>query len=360
MERVVAEATARKALAVHRVSVRVGALAGVEPDLLATAFEMCREGTVCAAALLDVVRVPAEWVCASCGLAVPEADELVCASCGGAGTARCGGRADARSDRDGGALMCDSCGCGDKELVAVEVHERILAGNDAAARHNREHFQERGVLAVNLMGSPGAGKTALLEATARHFAGQRRLGAVAGDLETHNDAERLRAAGIPSTAITTGSACHLDAKMVHHALHHFPWSELDYLFVENVGNLVCPAVYDLGRGRERRGPLGDRRGGQAAQVPGDVPQGGSRRGDEDGSSAASRFLHGAPPGESRTGDAAAVAFSSSRRGRGRGWGNGWLGSRKRRRPKCSGPGTRVLRRRDGSGRRAPARDGDGF
>jgi len=142
--------------------------------------------------------------------------------------------------------MCDTCGCGDKELVAVEVHERILAGNDATARHNREHFQERGVLAVNLMGSPGAGKTALLEATARHFAGRRRLGAVAGDLETHNDAERLRAAGIPSTAITTGSACHLDAKMVHHALHHFPWSDLDYLFVENVGNLVCPAIYDLG------------------------------------------------------------------------------------------------------------------
>jgi hydrogenase nickel incorporation protein HypA/HybF len=82
MERVVAEAAARKALAVHRVSVRVGALAGVEPDLLATAFEMSREGTVCATALLHVVRVAAEWVCGSCGLAVPEGDELVCASCG--------------------------------------------------------------------------------------------------------------------------------------------------------------------------------------------------------------------------------------------------------------------------------------
>ena len=142
--------------------------------------------------------------------------------------------------------MCDTCGCGDKELVTVDVHERVLAGNDLAAGHNREHFDEKGVLAVNLMGSPGAGKTALLEATARLLGGRRRLGAVTGDLETHNDAERLRAAGIPSTAITTGSACHLDAKMVHQALNHLPSAELDYLFVENVGNLVCPAVYDLG------------------------------------------------------------------------------------------------------------------
>ena len=102
------------------------------------------------------------------------------------------------------------------------------------------------IFVVSLVSSPGAGKTALLEATARLLGGRRRLGAVAGDLETHNDAERLRAAGISSTAITTGSACHLDAKMVHQALHGFPWSALDYLFIENVGNLVCPAVYDLG------------------------------------------------------------------------------------------------------------------
>jgi hydrogenase nickel incorporation protein HypB len=97
------------------------------------------------------------------------------------------------------------------------------------------------------MGSPGAGKTAVLEATARAFGGRRRLGAVAGDLETDRDAARLRAAGIPATTITTGSACHLDAEMVHRALHDFPWRELDYLFIENVGNLVCPAIYDLGQ-----------------------------------------------------------------------------------------------------------------
>jgi hydrogenase nickel incorporation protein HypB len=143
--------------------------------------------------------------------------------------------------------MCEPCGCGDRELVAVEVHENLLAGNDRTAAHNREHFRERGVAAFNLMSSPGSGKTALLEATARAFSGDRQIGVLAGDLETERDAERLRAAGVAAAAITTGSACHLDAEMVHRALHHFPWRQLDYLFIENVGNLVCPAIYDLGQ-----------------------------------------------------------------------------------------------------------------
>jgi hydrogenase nickel incorporation protein HypB len=143
--------------------------------------------------------------------------------------------------------MCDTCGCGDPNIVPVDVHDTILAANDRTAAHNREHFRARGVVAINLMGSPGAGKTAVLEATARHLSGRRRLGALAGDLATERDAERLSAAGITAKSITTGSACHLDAEMVHHGLHHFPWRELDYLFVENVGNLVCPAVYDLGQ-----------------------------------------------------------------------------------------------------------------
>ncbi len=143
--------------------------------------------------------------------------------------------------------MCDTCGCGDTKLVPLEIQERILAGNDAVAAHNREHFAAHGVLALNLMGSPGAGKTAVLEATARVLGARARIAAISGDLETHNDAERLRAAGIPSLAITTGSACHLDADMVHHALHDLSVDGLDVLFVENVGNLVCPAVYDLGQ-----------------------------------------------------------------------------------------------------------------
>jgi len=144
--------------------------------------------------------------------------------------------------------MCESCGCGDPERVPVEVQESLLAGNDRIAAHNREHFAARGLLAVNLMGSPGSGKTALLEATAHRFAGAgTRLGALSGDLATDHDARRLNAAGIPSLSITTGSACHLDAERVHGALHHLPLDALDLLFIENVGNLVCPAVYDLGQ-----------------------------------------------------------------------------------------------------------------
>jgi hydrogenase nickel incorporation protein HypB len=143
--------------------------------------------------------------------------------------------------------MCESCGCGDPKVMPFEVHERILAGNDRVARHNREHFRDHDVVSVNLMGSPGAGKTAILEATARALGSKARLGVLAGDLATENDATRIRAAGILAESITTGSACHLDAEMVHRGLHQLPWRTLDYLFIENVGNLVCPAIYDLGQ-----------------------------------------------------------------------------------------------------------------
>jgi hydrogenase nickel incorporation protein HypB len=143
--------------------------------------------------------------------------------------------------------MCDSCGCGDSRIIPFEVHERLLASNDRVAEHNREHFRDHRVVAINLMGSPGAGKTAVLEATARALGGDARLGVLAGDLATDNDAARIRAAGILAESITTGSACHLDANMVHKGLHKLPWRTFDYLFIENVGNLVCPAVYDLGQ-----------------------------------------------------------------------------------------------------------------
>ena len=143
--------------------------------------------------------------------------------------------------------MCQDCGCGDAEIVPVEIRERLLSSNDRIAHHNREHFAAHGVLAINLMGSPGSGKTAILEAAARALASRRRMGAVSGDLATDRDAARLRAAGIPAATITTGSACHLDAEMVHHALSSFALDSLDIFVIENVGNLVCPAIYDLGQ-----------------------------------------------------------------------------------------------------------------
>jgi hydrogenase nickel incorporation protein HypB len=142
--------------------------------------------------------------------------------------------------------MCDVCGCGDPSIVSEDLHTKILSDNDRVAEHNREHFFREGMLAINLMGSPGAGKTALIEATRRALP-HLRLAALSGDLATDNDAERLEKAGVPARTITTGTACHLDASMVHHALHHWDAPESDVFFIENVGNLVCPAIYDLGQ-----------------------------------------------------------------------------------------------------------------
>ena len=143
--------------------------------------------------------------------------------------------------------MCETCGCGDPALVSVELQHSILADNDREAQHNREHLRAHGVLAINLMGSPGSGKTALLEATAKARASGRGLAAISGDLATDTDAERLARAGISCASITTGSACHLDARLVHKALCDLSWKQASVLFIENVGNLVCPAVYDLGQ-----------------------------------------------------------------------------------------------------------------
>jgi len=161
--------------------------------------------------------------------------------------------------------MCDTCGCnvtpGNEHLVAagghlaktsaghesVEVLKGLLDANDHQAVHNREHFARHNALAVNLMSSPGAGKTALLEATADAFGDEFKFAVIEGDLETENDAERIRQKGVPAVQISTGSACHLDAHMVHSALHELDIDDVDIVFIENVGNLVCPASFDLGQ-----------------------------------------------------------------------------------------------------------------
>src|SRR3989339_19471 len=149
--------------------------------------------------------------------------------------------------------MCETCGCGSKhhhhheeDSQSVEVMRNILHENDHEAAHNREHFERHKVLALNLMSSPGSGKTSLLEATIDALKGKYRIGVIEGDLETENDAMRIRAKGVPAVQITTGTACHLDAHLVHHALHDMDLDNLDIVFVENVGNLVCPATFDLG------------------------------------------------------------------------------------------------------------------
>jgi hydrogenase nickel incorporation protein HypB len=130
---------------------------------------------------------------------------------------------------------------------AVTVLKGLLSENDHTASHNRQHFDQHGVLAINLMSSPGSGKTALLEATLDALQGRFRVAVIEGDLETENDAERIRQKGIPAIQISTGSACHLDAHMVHDALHQLSLRDMDIVFIENVGNLVCPASFDLGQ-----------------------------------------------------------------------------------------------------------------
>lgn len=130
------------------------------------------------------------------------------------------------------------------DAKTVEVITKILAKNDHEALHNRQHFDAKGVLSINLMSSPGSGKTALLEELAD--LGLFKFAVVEGDLETSKDAERLHAKGIEAHQIQTGSACHLDAFMVHKALHHIDLDKIDVCFIENVGNLVCPAAYDVG------------------------------------------------------------------------------------------------------------------
>jgi hydrogenase nickel incorporation protein HypB len=130
------------------------------------------------------------------------------------------------------------------DAKTVSVIQKILDKNDHEAAHNRAHFDSHKVLGINLMSSPGSGKTTLLE----HMAdiADFKYGVVEGDLETNRDADRLLAKDIKAVQIQTGSACHLDAFMVHKGLHDMPLDDLDVCFVENVGNLVCPASYDVG------------------------------------------------------------------------------------------------------------------
>jgi hydrogenase nickel incorporation protein HypB len=163
--------------------------------------------------------------------------------------------------------MCDTCGCnvthGNRHLLApggklqktgqgseaVSVLKNLLSENDHTAAHNREHFDRHGVLSINLMSSPGAGKTSLLEATIEALGDRLRIAVIEGDLETENDARRIRSHGVDAVQIATGTACHLDAHMVHQALHQLKLDDIDLLFIENVGNLVCPASFDLGQHR---------------------------------------------------------------------------------------------------------------
>ena len=128
----------------------------------------------------------------------------------------------------------------------ISVQTNVLNANQQTAAANREQFAGHGLLVMNLMSAPGAGKTTLLEATIKALRGKFRLAVIEGDLQTDLDAQRIEALGVRAHQITTGTVCHLDARMVSRALDVFPVNDLDLLVIENVGNLICPASFDLG------------------------------------------------------------------------------------------------------------------
>ncbi|GAA5195528.1 hydrogenase nickel incorporation protein HypB [Rugosimonospora acidiphila] len=140
--------------------------------------------------------------------------------------------------------MCGTCGCAAPTTIALE--QRVLEKNDLLAERNREWFARRHILAVNLMSSPGSGKTTLLERTVRAMAERAPVFVIEGDQATGLDSGRIRAAGARALQINTGAGCHLDAAMVARGLRELDPPEGSLLFVENVGNLVCPALFDLG------------------------------------------------------------------------------------------------------------------
>ena len=168
--------------------------------------------------------------------------------------------------------MCAICGCGTATLAqehdhhghaaidfgghsnipgmsqsrAISVERDILSKNDAYAAANRARLQAAGIFALNLVSSPGSGKTSLLVRAATELASQWPVAVIEGDQQTSRDADRIRATGAPAVQVNTGKGCHLDAHMVGHALDHLPLPPGGVLFIENVGNLVCPAAFDLG------------------------------------------------------------------------------------------------------------------
>jgi hydrogenase nickel incorporation protein HypB len=167
--------------------------------------------------------------------------------------------------------MCKDCGCNSIDRVVIgnvdeansvqvlpsletkpthqlkiDIHQGILSKNDRQAQQNRNYFQSKGLLVINLLSSPGSGKTALIERMLQEWGNSLSIGVIVGDLATDNDARRLQSQGAPTVQITTGNACHLEADMVAKAVNKLDVDHLGLLIIENVGNLVCPAAYDLG------------------------------------------------------------------------------------------------------------------
>jgi len=152
-------------------------------------------------------------------------------------------------------IMCATCGCehhhhehdhSHEEDRLITVEQDILQRNNLLAERNRGYFEAKNIFCLNLMSSPGSGKTTLLEETIRQLKAKKSIYVIEGDQQTSNDANRIAALGIPVFQVNTGTGCHLDASMINHALKHLNPESDTLLFIENVGNLVCPALFDLG------------------------------------------------------------------------------------------------------------------
>ncbi len=180
--------------------------------------------------------------------------ECGCGSGSGAGSVQVGGHHHAHHHEDrhhssGASHSHDHSGHSQGHAhspFSLDLNRSLLEKNDRLAERNRGFFQAKGLLVLNVVSSPGSGKTTLLRETASRLGGKLRLGVIVGDLATDHDAARLREAGVPVIQITTGTVCHLDAEMISRAAAQLDLDQLDVLIIENVGNLVCPADFDLG------------------------------------------------------------------------------------------------------------------
>lgn len=220
----------------------IGALSGVVPRALEAAYALACERTPLEGSRLVIREMPVIVACGGCGREGPveSVQLLTCASCG----------------TPAGNIIHDSWkrasgrGVGDAgvspEPRLVEVRRNILKQNDVVARALRDRFRSAGVVVVSLVSSPGTGKTMFLEKTLTVMQPRYRVAALVGDLATENDARRLARSEARVRQITTGTLCHLEAAMVQDAIADWDLTALDFLFIENVGNLVCPSSYDLG------------------------------------------------------------------------------------------------------------------
>ena len=224
---------------VLEIHLKLGPLSGVVMEALLSAYQLARECTPFEAAQLVIEEVPIQVHCPSCNAtrSVVSMQNLCCAACG-TPSARCRQRTKPGTCSHGNPMNV--------QTRLVQVRQHVVKQNDEVARVLRQRFLDAGVFVVSLVSSPGTGKTAFLEKMLGLLRGDYRVAALVGDLATDNDAQRLARAQVPIRQIITGTVCHLEAEMVRTALEGWDLNDLDFLFVENVGNLVCPSTYDLG------------------------------------------------------------------------------------------------------------------